>query len=104
MPLPYSKVNSVLTFPENNLNFSRKKSFESPLKSTIIGLLLEFNVFKTSTVFLVVAVVVSGIVTVGADIVGACVVGACVVGADVVETQSKSLQGQPAGQFSSKLQ
>ena len=86
-----------------------KNSFKSPLKSTIIGLLLEFNVFKTSTAFPVVAVVVPGIVTVGAGVVGACVVGACVVGArvvgvcvvgaGVVATQSKSLQGQPVGQF-----
>ena len=87
------------------------------MKSTIIGLLLEFNVFKTSTTFPFVAVVVTGIVTVGAGVVGADVVGAdvvgvvragvvggCVVGAGVVATQSKSLQGQPTGQFFSILQ
>jgi len=92
------------------------------LKSTIVGLLLEFNVFKTSTTFPFVAVVVTGIVTVGAGVVGADVVGAdvvgadvvgvvragvvggCVVGAGVVATQSKSLQGQPTGQFFSILQ
>ena len=86
------------------------------MKSTIIGLLLEFNVFKTSTAFPVESdVVVSGIITVeagvvgagvvGADVVragvvGAGVVGAEVVGAGVVATQSNSLQGQPAEQFS----
>ena len=87
------------------------------MKSTIIGLLLEFNVFKTSTTFPFVAVVVTGIVTVGAGVVGADVVGAdvvgvvragvvggCEVGAGVVATQSKSLQGQPTGQFFSILQ
>ena len=87
------------------------------MKSTIVGLLLEFNVFKTSTTFPFVAVVVTGIVTVGAGVVGADVVGAdvvgvvragvvggCVVGAGVVATQSKSLQGQPTGQFFSILQ
>ena len=78
---------------------------------------MEFNVFKTSTTFPFVAVVVTGIVTVGAGVVGADVVGAdvvgvvragvvggCVVGAGVVATQSKSLQGQPTGQFFSILQ
>ena len=82
------------------------------MKSTIIGLLLEFNVFKTSTTFPFVAVVVTGIVTVGAGVVGADVVGVvragvvggCEVGAGVVATQSKSLQGQPTGQFFSILQ
>lgn len=81
------------------------------MKLTIIGLLLESNVFKTRTAFPVESdVVVSGIVTVeagvvgagvvGAVVVGAGVVGAEVVGAGVVATQSNSLQGQPAEQFS----
>ena len=73
---------------------------------------MEFNVFKTSTTFPFVAVVVTGIVTVGAGVVGADVVGVvragvvgdCVVRAGVVATQSKSLQGQPTGQFFSILQ
>ena len=59
-----------------------------PSKSTIIGLLFEFFVLKTSTALPFADVVVGGTLAVVTS------------GADVVATHSKSLQGQPAEQFS----
>ena len=64
------------------------KYLNSPLKSTIIGLLSEFLVLKTRTAFPVGDVVVTGTVAV------------VVSGADVGARQSKPLQGHPAEQFS----
>ena len=64
------------------------KSFNLPSKSTIIGLLLELQVLKRSTALPVGDVVVAGTVAV------------VISGAGVVAVHSKSLQGQPAEQFS----
>ena len=59
-----------------------------PSNSTIIGLLFEFLVLKTSTALPFGDVVVTGTVAVVTS------------GAGVVAVHSKSLQGQPADQFS----
>jgi len=64
------------------------KSFNLPSKSTIIGLLFELRVLKTSTALPVGDVVVAGTVAVVTS------------GAGVVAVHSKSLQGQPTEQFS----
>ena len=61
-----------------------------PSKSTIIGWLFELKVLKTRTELPVVDVVVERDVAVVTS------------GAGVVSTHSKSLQGQPAEQFSLK--
>ena len=64
------------------------KSLNLPSKSTIIGLLFELAVLKTSTAFPLGDVVVAGTVAVVTS------------GAGVVAVHSKSLQGHPAEQFS----
>ena len=64
------------------------KWLKLPSKSTIIGLLFELNVLKTRTALPVDDVVVAGTVAVVTS------------GAGVVPVHSKSLQGQPAEQFS----
>ena len=56
------------------------------------GLLLEFRVLRTSTAFLADEI--------GVVVVVVVVVVEVVVGGEVGAAQSKSLQGQPAGQFS----
>ena len=64
------------------------KSLNLPSKSTIIGLLFDLKVLRTSTALPFGDVVVAGTVAV------------VISGAGVVAVHSKSLQGQPAEQFS----
>ena len=64
------------------------KSLNLPSKSTIIGLLFDLKVLRTSTALPFGDVVVAGMVAVVTS------------GAGVVPMHSKSLQGQPAEQFS----
>ena len=89
-----------------------------PFESTIIGLLIDLYVLKTSTPFsfggvVVVVVVVNVIVVVVLMFVVVVIIGIVVVdvveivevvdvtsGACVVVVHSKSLQGQPVEQFS----
>ena len=94
VPSSYSKSKSSLIFPKQRKLIFVKIINYLPLKSTINGLLFESQVLRTSTAFpfgeievVVVAVVVVVVVEV-------------VVGAEVGAAQSKSLQGQPAAQFS----
>ena len=70
------------------MNISEITLLNSPLKSTMNGLLLESLVLNTRTALPVGEVVVRGTVAV------------VTLGADVVSMQSNSLQGQPAEQFS----
>ena len=91
MSSPYSKSKSSLIFPKQLKSILEKCKKYLPLKSTTNGLLFELYVLRTSTAFPVGEI---------DAVVVVIVVVVVVVGTEVGAAQSKSLQGQPAAQFS----